>query len=335
MNAGRIYILAFALLTGCAATCPVCESAEAPVGQTPVEPAAARVAATLDPVAADFHKMRAASGAFGDGGVIVLTVGAEALTEGKKAGKWPDVELTDLWAHAIKEGSVLFNAPERRWGKTGPEETADIIGQTTIGPWQMTIQNVKHKYGPKYGVDPAWDDEAVYTFCRDNPKVQASMISDLIQENYDLLGKRSPYAIQCYFWLEAYAKREIGQGPWDKRVLPTAPDGDWKKLTPEMKADTGFYAKQLVCGSPTNHYGLLYWLAVTEKDAEIADLLRTWKNQYHRAWDAKSGTTIRTAQPGNFAIGEEDLKYLAAFPAEHARVLGILKQLAGERAPKG
>jgi hypothetical protein len=60
-----------------------------------------------------------------------------------------------------------------------------MIGQTTIGPWQLTVSNIRHVYGPRYGVDPNWPDAQVYTFCRDHPDIQAKMIIDYIQLSYE------------------------------------------------------------------------------------------------------------------------------------------------------
>jgi hypothetical protein len=281
---------------------------------------------TPDRVQSDLQAMLAQSTHFGEGGAIVLTTAAEALTEAHAAGRNPDVELPDLWAHAIKEGSILFKDPSRRWGKTSAEETADMIGQTTIGPWQITIGNVKNKHGLPYGITPTMTEAEVYAFCRDHPKVQVWMIADLIQENYDAFGVRGPYSIQRYFWLEAYVKGEIGQGDWDKSVLPKAPGGDWRLLTPEMKADTGLYAKQLVCGTKTQPWGLLYWLAVTGRDQDIRDLLSAWDDQQRLRWDSESGAAVRTDEAISFRISTEDLKYLAQFPEAHARVAALVAE---------
>ena len=255
---------------------------------------------------------------YGDGGKIVLDVAYNVLREGKAEGKWPLVGLEDLWAESIKEGGILFNQPEKRWGKTTAEETADMIGQTTIGPWQITVTNVKTIYGLPYGISPDWPDAKVYVYCRDHPEIQAKMISDYIQEAYSKYGKRSPYGIQRYFWLEAYVRGWIGQAEeWDKSVLPKAPDGDWTKLTPEMKADTGFYAKQLLLGSVHNKRGLLYWLWVTEDKEGIKETLRTWRDQRLMAWAENIGDAVLTDDPGYFAIRPEDLKYITKFPECH------------------
>lgn len=262
---------------------------------------------------------------FGEGGLAVLQIGYEGLLEARREGRGSDVGLEDLWAHAIKEGSILFADPNRRWGKTTAEETRDMIGQTTIGPWQITVQNVRQKYGIPYGIDSRWTDAEVYVFCRDNPRVQARMIIDLVQENYDRHGVRDPYAIQAYFWFEAFAKREIGQGDWQKSVLPVAPDGDWRKLTPELKADTGFYGKQLVCGTWTNPRGLLYWLAITGKDAEIAALGETWREARTIEWDRDANVPRRIDHRGEFALQPADLEHLRALDPDSAqRTVSIL-----------
>jgi len=265
---------------------------------------------------------------YGEGGKIVLDIAYRVLREGKAEGKWSLVGLEDLWAESIQEGRGLMNDPDRRWGKTTAEETKDMIGQTTIGPWQITITNVKNIYGLPYGISPDWPDSKVYVYCRDHPEVQAKMIADYIQEAYTKYGKRSPYGIQRYFWIEAYVKGWIGQGIWDKSVLPEAPGGDWTKLTPEMKADTGFYAKQVLVGwkhSP----GLLYWLCVTGDQAGIREALRTWRDQKIMVWDdnlGEGGDATLTSKPGQFAVQPGDFKYLEAYP----ECQGLLQNLARE-----
>ena len=270
---------------------------------------------------------------YGEGGRIVLDVAYRVLREGKADGRWPWVGLEDLWAESIQEGSILFNKPDRRWGKTTAEETKDMIGQTTIGPWQITVTNVKTKYGLPYGVHPDWPDAKVYVYCRDHPEIQVKMISDYIQEAYTDYGRRSPYGIQRYFWIEAYVRGWIGKGRWDKSVLPTAPDGDWTKLTPEMKADTGFYAKQLLVGGNHNP-GLLYWLWVTGDEAAIRQALRTWRDQKKMAWDEQRSDAVPTDEPGDFAIHPEDFKYLERYPrcrADLARLAQEILNETGER----
>lgn len=267
---------------------------------------------------------------YGPGGKIVLDTAYQVLREGKAEGKWSKVGLEDLWAESIKEGRGLFNDPERRWGKTTAAETKDMIGQTTIGPWQITITNVKNIYGLPYGITPEWTDAEVYAFCRDNPEVQAKMISDYIQEAYTKYGKRGPYGIQRYFWLEAYVKGWIGQGAWDKSVLPDPPDGDWRKLTDEMKQDTGFYAKQLLLGSYYNTHGLLYWLWVTGDEKGIREALETWRDQRLMVWDEELDDAVLTDQPGNFAIQPEDLRYLEDEPDCHSDLVWLVEQVLAE-----
>ena len=73
------------------------------------------------------------------------------------------------------------------------------------------------------------------------------MIIDYIQLSYETFGKRTPYAIQRYFWLEPFVKGELGQAEdWTRSVVAKPPPGGtWQDLTPAMKADTGFYAKHL------------------------------------------------------------------------------------------
>lgn len=273
----------------------------------------------------------ASATAFGPGGLIVLRTGYEALGRGRARGKWADVGLEDLWAHAIKEGSILFEDPNKRWGKTGPEETKDLIGQTTIGPWQMTVHNVRAVYGPRHGASPDWSDAEVYAWARENPRLQAAMIADLIAENYRDQGVRNPYAIQRYFWLEAFAKGQIGQGPWDSSVLATPPPGgSWKDLTDEDKRRTGFYGKQLVCGTKTNPRGLLYWLAVTNDADGIRALLRAWRDATKWVWDDTAAKAVATAEPAGMAIVHEDLKYLVGFAREHALVAALVDEVRSE-----
>ena len=267
---------------------------------------------------------------YGPGGEVVLEVACRVLREGHARGRWPAVGLEDLWAEAIQEGRGLFNDPARRWGKTTAAETKDMIGQTTIGPWQITVTNVKSQYGLPYGVEPDWPDSKVYAYCRDHPDIQARMIADYIQEAYTKYGRRGPYGIQRYFWLEAYTRGWIGRGAWDKPVLPTPPDGDWKKLTPEMKADTGFYAKQLLVGSPGNPRGLLYWLWVTGDADGIRDTLRTWRDQKEMIWDEARSDAVRTGESGGFAIGPDDLKYLQQFPHCHTELTALVTELLKE-----
>jgi hypothetical protein len=270
---------------------------------------------------------------FGDGGRIVLEVAYRTLREGKAAGRWPAVGLEDLWVEAIQEGASLFNDPDRRWGKTTAQETKDMIGQTTIGPWQITITNVKTTYGLPYGVRPGWPDEKIYAYCRDRPEIQAKMIADYVQEAYTQFGRRGPYGIQRYFWLEGYVRGWIGQGRWDRSVLPTPPDGDWTKLTPAMKADTGFYAKQVLVGWRGNPRGLLYWLWVTGDTTAIREVLRTWRDQRRMSWDEDTAEAVLTDEPGFFAIHPEDLKYAKAFPECHATLLRIVNDVLAEAQP--
>src|SRR5690242_11044263 len=99
---------------------------------------------------ARFQRMLEHSRDTGDGGREILEVAYHTLGAGQAMSRWPDVGLEDLWAHALKEGRLLFNKPEARWGKTGPKETADMLGQTTIGVWQITVRNVQKEYGPPY-----------------------------------------------------------------------------------------------------------------------------------------------------------------------------------------
>ena len=267
---------------------------------------------------------------YGAGGRLVLDTAYHTLREGKATGKWAAVGLEDLWAEAIQEGRGLFNDPSRRWGKTSAAETKDMLGQTTLGPWQITIDNVRNIYGRPYGVDPAWTEAEVYAYCRDDPTIQVKMIADYIQEAYTRYGRRSPYGIQRYFWLEGYVRCWIGQGPWDKSVLPEPPDGDWQRLTPELKAETGFYAKQILCGWRGNPRGLLYWLWVTGDTDGIVEVLRTWRDQPRMEWDEARRDAVLTAEPGAFAIAVDDLKYLAPSAECQAAVACLVERVLGE-----
>ena len=287
--------------------------------------------AALEDLDRRYEAIRATGDAYGPGGRIVLDTAYRVLREGRARGQWPLVGLEDLWDEAIQEGAGLFNQPDRRWGKTTAAETKDMIGQTTIGPWQITVTNVKAKYGLPYGVQPEWPDAQVYAYCRDNPDIQAKMIADYIQEAGTNYGRRGPYAIQRYFWLEGYTRGWIGQGAWDKSVLPEPPGGDWTKLTPEMKADTGFYAKQILVGWRGNPRGLLYWLWVTGDTGGIRAALRTWRDQKRMVWDARTGDAVRTSEPGDFAIHPADLQYVKAFAECHAEFVKLVLEVLTER----
>ncbi|MCD6385616.1 hypothetical protein J7M23_07525 [Candidatus Sumerlaeota bacterium] len=266
---------------------------------------------------------------YGRGGLEVLTVAYKALQEKKKNNEAGLVGLEDLWAHALQEGAVLFNKPDKLWGKTTAQETSDMLGQTTIGPWQITIWNVKDIYGPPYGVKKEWSNAKVYAWCRERPLVQAKMITDYIQKSYEDYGKRSPYAIQRYFWLEAYVKGEIGQGEWTKSPVAKSPTGRWQDLTPEMKRDTGFYAKQVLLGNKHNPHGLLFWLWVTGDIDAIKETLRTWKHQKKLIW--QDGKIVPTDEPGNFAIKPEDVIFCDCHPEFKKALKKIVKQILEEK----
>ncbi len=288
--------------------------------------------ALLDDLDQRYEAIQVHSEPFGPGGGIVLETAYRTLRDGKAQGRWPVVGLEDLWVEAIQEGATLFNDPARRWGKTTAEETKDMIGQTTIGPWQITVTNVKTKYGLPYGVRPGWPDARVYAYCRDHPGIQVKMIADYIQEAYTKYGRRGPYGIQRYFWLEGYTRGWIGQGEWNKSVLPKPPDGDWRKLTPEMKADTGFYAKQILVGWRGNPRGLLYWLWVTGDLDGAREALRTWRDQTRMIWDDTVGDAVSTDEPGAFAISPADLEYMERFPECHRVITRLVKTVLSEPA---
>ncbi len=257
-----------------------------------------------------FERMLELSRDTGDGGREILETGYHALAAGQAMLRWPDVGLEDLWAHALKEGRTMFDDPNVRWGKTGPKETADMLGQTTIGPWQITLRNVQKEYGPPYGVRADWTPGDVFEFCQKHPQVQAGMICDYIQKSYSTLGTRTPYAIQRYFWLAAFVNGEIGQGAWDSSVLPKPPDGDWTKLTAAMKRDTGFYAKQILLGTSYNPRGLLYWLWVTDDHAAIHATLQAWADQRDGSWDEAESQAKLIGPRGRYHISVDDLQYV-------------------------
>ena len=229
----------------------------------------------------------------GPGPEEVVRVAYETLRDGKARGEWPDVGLEDLLAHALQEAGGLMERPDRMWGATGAAETKDFLGQTTIGIWQITVANARGGLGRKRGIDAGWTPEQVVDHCTKNPGVQAAMISDLIQGHYTHYGRRSPYAIQSYFWLGPFLKGEAGKGPWDASVL-TRP-----------MTNSGFYAKQIVCGVGYQPYGILYWLGWTDSWDEIRDLAAVWRNQRKLSADARS-----TDESGGFELSPDDLKYV-------------------------
>lgn len=262
---------------------------------------------------ARYERIDARARDFGDGGREVLETAYHALAAGEAVGRWPDVGLEDLWAHAIQEGRSLFaRPPDRRWGATGPAETRDMIGQTTVGPWQITVDNARGPLGEAYGLRADLPPAEVAAALRERPSTQAALACDLVQRAYVTLGRRGPYAIQSYFWLSAFVKGEIGQGPWDAPVLPGAPPagGDRHDPTAEQKRQTGFYAKQVVLGSPHNPYGLIWWLWVTRDDDAIVALLRRWREEPERSWNDARSSADPTDRRGRFAITADDLKYL-------------------------
>jgi hypothetical protein len=278
-----------------------------------------------------FEAIRAAGAPFGEGGREVLEVAYRALREGRAGGRWPLVGLEDLWAEAIKEGAVLFNRPDRRWGLESIDETVDGLHSTAIGPWQITIRNLRHIYGRPYGVEPDWPDGRVYAFCRDHPEIQVRTIADYIQEAYEKYGRRGPYGIQRYFSLRAYVRGTIGLGRWDLPVWPAAPSGDPARITPAQKANTGFYAKQLLLGTRTQPHGLVYWLWVTGDLDAIREVLRVWRDQRCLIWDELRQKPLLTSTDGLFAIHPADLKYLAVFPECRAAVERLVREVLAER----
>lgn len=270
---------------------------------------------------------------FGPGGKQVLEVAWKTLRNGQADGKWLRVGLEDLWTHALQEGGALMWKPERLWGPTGPEETKDLLGQTTVGPWQLTIENIQKRFGADYGIDPTWTPAQVAEFVRARPEIQAAMICDLIEANYNIYGRRAPYAIQSYFWLEAFARGWIGQGSWDTSVLPpTNPDGT--PPTEEQKRQTGFYAKQVLLGHKYNPNGLVYWLWATGDTEAIREVFTTWREEPTREWNERKQLAVEKGKPGAFAIAEDDLKYLQKDAEAYAAVLAILKEVNAQAAAK-
>jgi hypothetical protein len=207
-----------------------------------------------------------ASNSLGAGGKAVLDEAYHALLRHKRrlAG------LEDLWAFALKEGRTRFGRADL-WETTGPQTTGDMLGQTTIGPWQLTIDNARI-FGAAYGLQPDWSGAMVARFLRSRPAIQADLAADFVEHSYALHGRRTPEAIQSYFWLEAFLKGEIGQGPWYASVLGR---------TPEERKNTGFYAKQLLLGSRTNPQGLLFWLYITGDHGAVRETIDAWKRAGH------------------------------------------------------
>jgi hypothetical protein len=267
---------------------------------------------------------------YGPGGRAVLDVAYRVLREGRAEGRWPLVGLEDLWAEAIKEGAVLFNRPERRWGWPDADKAVYELAQKAIGPWQITIRNIRHVYGRPYGIEPDWPDPQVYEYCRDHPEIQASMAADYIQEAYEKYGRRGPYGIQRYYSLRAFVRGEIGAGAWDSPVVPAGRGGKASPSTRAMKVNTGFYAKQVLLGTRANPHGLIYWLWVTGDHDGIRDVLQTWYDQRLFAWDDARQKPLATDTAGRFAIRPEDLKYLSVRPECRERVEEWVRNLLAE-----
>lgn len=316
----RVDVIA-AMLSLCAGGLPVpCAGADPP----------APIQADLD---ARYEALRAECGPYGPGGEAVLEVAYRVLREGRADGLWPDVGLEDLWAEAVKEGAVLFNRPERRWGLTRSDDSLTLAGQKTLGPWQMTVSNIKNAYGLPYGIEPEWSDTQVYRFCRARPELQARMIADYIQEAYSLYGRRGPYGIQRYFALSPFVRGEIGRGEWDDPVLPSGSGGP-SSLSAAAKAGTGFYGKQLLLGTYACPRGLLYWLWVTGDFEGIRRTLRTWRDQRLMVWDAARNRPVLTEEDADFDIRPEDLKYLEQFPECHADLVELVREVQAEKEKK-
>ena len=261
---------------------------------------------------------------YGAGGREVLGVARAGLGALQREGKALLVELVDLWAESIQEGRGLFNKPDRLWGATSAEETLDLIGQTTVGPWQMTDWNIRDVYGVPYGVRKEWTRTELVEYVKARPVIQAKMISDYVQGAYAAWGRRSPHGIQHYFWLEAYLKGDIGQGAWDAPVL-VLPDASGKvAVTPEAMRRTGFYAKQIILGHRGNPHGLLYWLWRLDDEDGMRGVIATWKAQRRWVWDAEAKAPRETPEPGGYAIAPDDVKFCDCHPEFRARLRGLI-----------
>ncbi|MEQ9453594.1 MAG: hypothetical protein RLN76_03230 [Phycisphaeraceae bacterium] len=282
---------------------------------------------------------------YAPGGLEVLDTAYRNLKQQHASGQASLVGLEDLWAHSLQEAVSLFKQPDRLWGKTTAEETADMIGQTTIGPWQLTVTNIRNIYGPPYGVDPSWTNAEIYAFCRDHHDIQANMIIDYIQRSYEQFGRRSPYAIQRYFWLEPYVRGELGQADdWAKSPVAKPPPGmTWQDLTPAMKADTGFYAKQILMGAPYTDTGLLFWLHVTGDTDGLLTALRTWRDQTRvivndqpanaNTIESQGVTYTTTNQPGHFAVQPDDVRFYTIDPSHRDPIRALIQQVLDETTP--
>ena len=213
-----------------------------------------------------FERIQAHSRPHGSAGLSVLKESFNTMS--RRDYRW--VGLEDLWATALKEGRTLFTG-SRPWGATLPGETGDMLGQTTVGPWQITIANAR-EYGAACGVEKSWDDNRVIAFLESQPAVQARISADFIEESYREYGRRTPLAMQRYFWLDGFLQKKIGQGAWYNSVLAKTAAG---------MAATGFYAKQLLLGSRFNPEGLLYWLYRTGDEDGVRETLAAWKEKGH------------------------------------------------------
>ena len=213
------------------------------------------------PIQVRLQRIKTHSTFHGSGGLSVLKEAYDAL----RGSPHELVGLEDLWATALKEGRTLFRNP-RLWRSTRPVQTGDMLGQTTIGPWQITVANAR-QYGARHGLAADATDSEVVVFLESQPRLQARMAADFIEASYKDHGRRAPLAIQRYFWLEAFLQKKIGQGPWQAGVLA--------KPSAKM-AQTGFYAKQLLLGSRFNPEGLLYWLYRSGDEPAVRDTLRLW-----------------------------------------------------------
>jgi hypothetical protein len=210
------------------------------------------------------QRIEAHSADYGNGGLSVLKSAYEALSQ----GQYELVSLEDLWATALKEGKTLFSG-KKLWSATLPAQTGDMLGQTTIGPWQITIANAR-EFGAAHGVVKTWSDGQVLSFLELKPVIQAQIGADFMEASYRKYGRRAPSAIQSYFWLDAFVQKKIGQGPWYASVLAKAPG---------QMAQTGFYAKQLLLGSRFNPEGLLYWLYRAGDETAVRETLALWNQK--------------------------------------------------------
>jgi acetylornithine deacetylase len=72
-----------------------------------------------------------------------------------------------------------------------------------------------------------------------------------------------------------------------------------------MKADTGFYAKQILLGTDYNRRGLLYWLWLNNDLDAIRATLQSWADQRDGSWDEAEATANLIGPRGRYLINGE------------------------------